>query len=76
MAVSCQNLPLGALSSRSAPSVLVGELFKKCGLFLNTGVFNRVVIKCTVLFSLRICVVCKITLDLTLPHKISTIFNY
>jgi hypothetical protein len=36
MAVCCQNLPLGALSSRSAPSVLVGELFKKFGLFLNT----------------------------------------
>ena len=34
MAVSCQNLTLGALSSRSA--VLVGALFKKFGLFLNT----------------------------------------
>jgi hypothetical protein len=32
------NLPLGALSSRSAPSLLDGELFKKFGLFLNTGV--------------------------------------
>jgi hypothetical protein len=40
MAVCCQNLPLGALSSRSAPSMLVGELFKKFGLFLNTGVFH------------------------------------
>jgi hypothetical protein len=39
MAVCCQNLPLGALSNRSAPSLLVGELFKKFGLFLNTGVF-------------------------------------
>jgi hypothetical protein len=29
MAVCCQNLPSGALSSRSAPSVLVGALFKK-----------------------------------------------
>jgi hypothetical protein len=39
MAVCCQNLPLGALSSRSAPSLLVGALFKKFGLFfLNTGV--------------------------------------
>jgi hypothetical protein len=38
MAVCCQNLPLGALSSRSAPSLLFGELFKKFGLFLNTGV--------------------------------------
>jgi uncharacterized integral membrane protein len=36
MAVCCQNLPLGALSSGSAPSVLVGVLFKKFGLFLNT----------------------------------------
>jgi len=35
-AVCCQNLPLGALSSHSAPSVLVGALFKKFGLFLNT----------------------------------------
>jgi hypothetical protein len=33
MAVCCQNLPLGALISRSAPSLLVGELFKKFGLF-------------------------------------------
>jgi hypothetical protein len=36
MAICCQNLLLGALSSRSAPSVLVGALFKKFGLFLNT----------------------------------------
>jgi hypothetical protein len=35
MTVCCQNLLLGALSSRSAPSVLVGALFKKIGLFLN-----------------------------------------
>jgi hypothetical protein len=33
MAVCCQNLPLDALSSRSAPSFLVGGLFKKFGLF-------------------------------------------
>ena len=38
MAVCCQNPQLGALSSRSAPSLLVGVLFKKFGLFLNTGV--------------------------------------
>jgi len=36
MAVCCQNLTLGALSSGSALSVLVGALFKKFGLFLNT----------------------------------------
>jgi hypothetical protein len=36
MAVCFQNLTLGALSSRSALSVLVGVLFKKFGLFLNT----------------------------------------
>ena len=35
MAVCCQNLMLGALSSCSALSVLVGVLFKKFGLFLN-----------------------------------------
>jgi hypothetical protein len=33
MAVCCQNLTLGALSSRSALSVLVGAVFKKFGLF-------------------------------------------
>ena len=38
MALWCQNLPLGSLSSRSAPSMLVGELLKKFGLFFNTGV--------------------------------------
>jgi uncharacterized integral membrane protein len=42
MAVCCQNLPLGALSIRSALSLLVGELFKKFGLFLNTGVHLRI----------------------------------
>jgi hypothetical protein len=36
MAVCCQNLTLGALSSRSALSLLVGALFKKFGVFLNT----------------------------------------
>jgi hypothetical protein len=36
MAVCCQNLTLGALSSRSALSMLVGALFKKFGVFLNT----------------------------------------
>jgi hypothetical protein len=36
MEVCFQNLPLGVLGSRSAPSVLVGALFKKFGLFLNT----------------------------------------
>jgi len=35
MAVCCQNLMLGALSSHSILSVLVGALFKKFGLFLN-----------------------------------------
>jgi hypothetical protein len=36
MAVCCQNLTLGALSSGSALCVLVGALFKKFGLVLNT----------------------------------------
>jgi hypothetical protein len=36
MAVCCQNLPLGALSSRSALSVLVGVLIKKFSLFFWT----------------------------------------
>jgi hypothetical protein len=35
MAVYCQKLPLVALISRSAPSVLVGALFKKFGLFFE-----------------------------------------
>jgi uncharacterized integral membrane protein len=40
MAVCCQNLTLGALSSRSALSVLVGALFKKFSLFLIRGVYS------------------------------------
>jgi hypothetical protein len=36
MAVCCQTLTLGALSSCSALSMLVGALFKKISLFLNT----------------------------------------
>ena len=36
MAVCCQNLMLGVLSSRTALSVLAVALFKKFGLFLNT----------------------------------------
>ena len=43
MAVCCQNLPVGALSSRSAPSLLVGALFKKICLFLNSGVYYFIV---------------------------------
>ena len=39
MAVCCKNLPLGALSSRSVFSLLVGALFKEFGLFLRTCVF-------------------------------------
>jgi hypothetical protein len=35
MAVCCQNLTLGALSSRSTLSVLVGALFKKFRLFFE-----------------------------------------
>jgi hypothetical protein len=35
MTVYCQNLTLGALSSHSALSMLVGALFKKSGLFLK-----------------------------------------
>jgi hypothetical protein len=37
IAVCFQNLTLGALSSSSALSVLVGALFKKLGLFLNVA---------------------------------------
>jgi hypothetical protein len=36
MAVCCQNLTLGALSSSSALNMLVGALFKMFGFFLNT----------------------------------------
>jgi hypothetical protein len=41
MEICCQNLPLGALTRRSAPSLLVGALFKKFGLFLNTRRFRK-----------------------------------
>ena len=43
MAVCCQNLPLGALSSCSAHSVLVGVIFKMFGLFLNTPLIPNAV---------------------------------
>jgi hypothetical protein len=39
MAVCCQSLTLGAINRHSALSVLIGALFKKFGLFLNTIVF-------------------------------------
>jgi hypothetical protein len=39
MAVCCQTLTLGALSSRSALSMLVGAFFKKFDLFLTRLVF-------------------------------------
>jgi ABC-type polar amino acid transport system ATPase subunit len=45
MAVCCQNLPLGALSSRSVPSVLVGMLFKKFGLFFEHAEIQENVIR-------------------------------
>ena len=41
MAVCCQNLRLGAFSSLSAPSMLVGALFKKFGPFLNTFLTHK-----------------------------------
>jgi hypothetical protein len=40
IAICFQNLKLGALSSRSTLYLLVGELFKKFGLFLNRVVFQ------------------------------------
>jgi len=41
MAVCCQNLPLGVLSNHYTPSVLVGALFRKFGLFLNMTPLDR-----------------------------------
>jgi hypothetical protein len=41
MRISCQNLPLGGVCRSSAPSVLVGTLFKKFSLFLNTRRFRK-----------------------------------
>jgi hypothetical protein len=41
MAVCCQNLTLGALSNRSALSLLVGALFKKFSLCLNTVIYSN-----------------------------------
>jgi hypothetical protein len=38
MAICYQNLPLGAISSRSAHSVLVGALFKTFGFFFNRSI--------------------------------------
>jgi hypothetical protein len=39
IAVCCQNLTLGALSSRSALSMLVGALFKKFCLFFEHALY-------------------------------------
>ena len=47
MAVCCQNLTLGALSSHSMLSVLVGTLFKKFGLFLNMPCNSACLRKCS-----------------------------
>jgi hypothetical protein len=41
MAVCCQNLMLGGLSSRSALSLLVGALFKKFGLLFEDTSYVR-----------------------------------
>jgi hypothetical protein len=41
IAVCCQNLTLGALSSRSALSVLFGALFKKFGLFFEHALYVK-----------------------------------
>ena len=52
MAVGCQNLTLGVLSRCSALSMLVGALFKKFGLFLNTPHMSCTIVTCAaVLFS-------------------------
>jgi len=48
MAVCCQNLTLGALSSHSVLSVLVGTLFKRFGLFLNKPCTCKVIAHFTV----------------------------
>jgi hypothetical protein len=40
MAVCCQNLTLGALTSRIALSMLVGALFRKLGHFFNIIIIN------------------------------------
>jgi hypothetical protein len=40
MAVCCQNLTLGVLSSRSALSVLVGAVFEKFGLFFEQALYS------------------------------------
>jgi hypothetical protein len=53
MAVCCQNLPLGAISSRSAPSVLVGALFKKFGLFLKAPRIILVLVVIKLILSLH-----------------------
>jgi hypothetical protein len=61
MADCCQNLTLGALNSRSALPVLVGALFKKSGLFLNTPRTLHVCIfgcmcVCTYVLGMYVCI--------------------
>jgi hypothetical protein len=47
MAVCCKNLTLGALSSRSVLSVMVGAIFQKFGLFEHVSYVRFVVEKVT-----------------------------
>jgi hypothetical protein len=52
MAVCCQNLTLGALSSRSALSMAIGALFKKFGFFFNNPrVSSRIYFCCVFVLS-------------------------
>jgi len=45
MAACCQNLTLGALSRRSALSMLVGALFKKVrSLFEHASYFSNIIL--------------------------------
>jgi len=46
MAVGCQNLTLGVLSSCSTLTVLVGALFKKFVRFLNTPCMSCTIVTC------------------------------
>jgi hypothetical protein len=81
MTVCCRDLKLGALSSHSALFVLVGILFKKFGLFLNTPWISLKTSRSTPPRPLHIFMVC---IHTTLPlsqhpytlHKCSVVYRY
>jgi hypothetical protein len=71
MAVCCHNLPLGALSSRSALSMLVGALFKKIRLFFEHALYVPSE-GCVPYILVRLCGQCHSTLFCSVSPRTAT----